>query len=111
MQGWYSQGRYNLTSNGTYSITRSYLVIIGHRPQMRTADLVWTAMAIPKHRFMVWLAIQGRLLTQERKQKLHIQVDDTDCFLCEEKVMETNVHLFETCKWTEIVWQGITQWT
>ncbi|WMV48096.1 hypothetical protein MTR67_041481 [Solanum verrucosum] len=34
---------------------------------------------------------QGRLLTQERKQKLHIQVDDSDCCLCEEKVMETNV--------------------
>ncbi|KAH0723423.1 hypothetical protein KY289_006467 [Solanum tuberosum] len=111
MHGWYSQGRYILTSNGTYSITRSYLAIIGHRPQMRITDLVWNAVAIPKHRFMVWLAIQGRLLTQERKQKLHIQVDDSDCCLCEEKVMETNVHLFETCKWIKVVWQGIAQWT
>ncbi|KAK4733827.1 hypothetical protein R3W88_008088 [Solanum pinnatisectum] len=78
---------------------------------MRIVDLVWTVMAISKHRFMVWLAILGRLLTRERKQKQHIQVDDTNYIFCEEKVMDTNVHLFEVCKWIEIVWQGITQWT
>ncbi|XP_049368638.1 uncharacterized protein LOC125833517 [Solanum verrucosum] len=100
-----------LTKNGTYSITRSYLAIKGQRQQLETADLVWTVVALPKHRFMVWLAIQGRLLTQERKLRLHIQVDDTKCCLCEEKVMETTKHLFEECKWSKMVWQEIVQWT
>jgi len=38
-------------------------------------------------------------------------VEDTACCLCEEKVMETNVHLFEDCKWTSAVWQAMHQWT
>ncbi|XP_049406369.1 uncharacterized protein LOC125870045 [Solanum stenotomum] len=109
MKGWYCQGRYMLTKNGTYSITRSYLAIKGQRQQLETADLVWTAVALPKHRFMVWLAIQGRLLTQERKLKLHIQVDDTECCLCEEKVMETTKHLFEECKWSKMFLDGIKE--
>ncbi|KAH0686380.1 hypothetical protein KY284_016933 [Solanum tuberosum] len=68
-------------------------------------------MAMPKHRFMTWLAVQGRLLTHERKLRLQIQVEDTACCLCEGKVMETNVHHFEDCKWTSAVWQAMHQWT
>lgn len=42
---------------------------------------------------------------------MNIQVDDTECCLCDEKVMETNVHLFEKCKWTPAVWQVMHHWT
>ncbi|KAK4713368.1 hypothetical protein R3W88_019275 [Solanum pinnatisectum] len=101
MQNWYSQGRYILAQNGDYSITKSYLAIIGQQPRMKTAELVWTSMALPKHHFITWLAVQGRLLTLERKLKLHIQLDDTDCCLCDGKVMESNEHLFEKCVWVK----------
>ncbi|KAK4717695.1 hypothetical protein R3W88_016033 [Solanum pinnatisectum] len=111
MQGWYNQGRYLLTQSGNYSITRSYLALMGYRPKMRTAELIWTSMSLPKHRFMVWLAVQGRLLTQERKVRMNIPVEDVACCLCDEQVMETTVHLFEECKWTLAVWHEINQWT
>jgi len=111
MQSWYNQGRYMLTLNGTYSISKSYLAIIGYKPTWKLAALVWTSMALPKHRFLMWLAVQGRLLTQERKLRLQIQVDDTECCLCAEKVMETNDHLFEKCKWISTVWQAMNHWT
>ncbi|WMV56909.1 hypothetical protein MTR67_050294 [Solanum verrucosum] len=111
MQGWYNQGRYMLTQFGNYSITRSYLALMGYRPKMRTAELIWTSMALPKHRFMVWLAIQGRLLTEERKVRMNIPVEDVACCMCDEQVMETTVHLFEECKWTLAVWHEINQWT
>lgn len=78
---------------------------------MRTADLVWTSMTLPKHRFMMWLAVQARLLTHERKIRLHIQVDDTERFLSDEKVIETTVHLYEECKWGKTVLQEPNQWT
>jgi len=111
MQGWYNQGRYMLTQSGNYSITRSYLALMGYRPKMGTAELIWTSMALPKHRFMVWLAVQGRLLTQERKVRMNIPVEDVACCMCDEQVMETTVHLFEECKWTLAVWHEINQWT
>ena len=98
-----------LAQNGKYSITRSYLEIKGHRQQLNTIDLVWTAVDLPKHRFMLWLTVQGRFLTEERKLRLHIQVDDTECCLCEERVMETTRDLFEVCNWTKKVWHKMVQ--
>lgn len=102
VQGWYNQAEYTLTQNGNYSITRSYLAIICQRPKMRTANLVWTSIALPTHRSMIWFVVQGSIFTQERKLTLHIQVDDTECCLCNTKLMETNVHLFEECKWIKL---------
>lgn len=111
MRGWYNQGRYMLTQTGKYSITSSYLALIGQQPRMRTAELVWTSMALPKHRFITSLAVQGRLLTQERKRKLHIRVEDTACCLCDKKVMETTLHLFVKCEWAQAIWKEMEQWT
>lgn len=45
---------------------------------MKIVDLVWTVVALPNHRFMVWLAVQGRLLTPERKLRLHIPIEDSN---------------------------------
>lgn len=67
-------------------------------------------MAIPKHSLMTWLVVQGRSLTQERKLKLQIQVEDTAYYLCEEKVMETNNHLFEDFNWTSAEMKAIHRW-
>ena len=53
--------------------------------------------------------MQGRFLTEERKLRLHIQVDDTECCLCEERVMETTRDLFEVCNWTKKVWHKMVQ--
>nr|XP_016463101.1 PREDICTED: uncharacterized protein LOC107786164 [Nicotiana tabacum] len=111
MQEWYVQGRYVLTVNGEYSITRSYLDIIGSHSRMRIAELVWTAMAQPRHRFIMWLAIHGRLLTRERLLKLQIPVENMYCCLCDAQVMETNTHLFGECDWFQNVKQELVQWT
>ncbi|XP_069151115.1 uncharacterized protein [Solanum lycopersicum] len=67
-------------------------------------------MALPRHRFLVWLAVHARLLTQEMKMRLHIQDDENDCCLCDEQV-ETNSHLFEHCRWTKKLWLEIQKWT
>ncbi|XP_049406353.1 uncharacterized protein LOC125870027 [Solanum stenotomum] len=99
------------SQTGKYSITKSYQALMDPKPRWNIVELVWTSMAMPKHRFMTWLAVQGRLLTQERKLRLQIQEEDAACCLCEEKVMEANVHLFEDCKWTSDVWQAMHQWT
>ncbi|XP_070005437.1 uncharacterized protein [Nicotiana sylvestris] len=89
MQGWYSQDRYMLTSGGRYSTTSSYLAIASQQPRVEIADLVWTALAQPRHKFVMWLAIQGRLLTKDRLVGMQIHVDNINCSLCEEEQPET----------------------
>lgn len=76
MKEWYDQGRYKLTSNGNYSITSSYHAIIGSQNRLANTELIWNAIAQPKHRFVTWLVVQGRLFTKERLQKLHVPVED-----------------------------------
>lgn len=111
MQEWYVQGRYVLTVNGEYSITRNYLDITGSHSRMRITELVWTVMAQLRHRFIMWLAIHGRLLTRERLLKLQILVENVYCCLCDAHVMETNIHLFGECDWFQNVKQELVQWT
>lgn len=75
MINWYTNGRYILTYSGFYSITSSYNTLIGAHIRCRIDDLVWTAVAQPKHRFVLWLAVQGRLLTKARLIYLNISID------------------------------------
>nr|XP_033513248.1 uncharacterized protein LOC117277926 [Nicotiana tomentosiformis] len=110
MEDWYNQGRYKLTSNIEYSITQSYLSLIVQYNKLEVATLVWTALAQPKNRFIMWLAVQRRLLTKERMLKLHIQLEDSSCYLCNCQVLETNEHLFKEYDWSKLVWQVVLQW-
>ncbi|KAK6781874.1 hypothetical protein RDI58_019670 [Solanum bulbocastanum] len=75
---------------------------LGYKPTWKLAALVWMSMALPKHRFLMWLAVQGRLLTQERKLRLQIQVDDTACCLCAEKMGNTGSY-FKKRSWQRYV--------
>lgn len=82
MQIWYSSGAYLLTSEGKYSLIQSYNTLLGKHARRRVTDLIWTRFAQPKHRFILWLAVQDRLLTKERLKRLNtLEEDDTFC-LC-----------------------------
>ncbi|KAK4713426.1 hypothetical protein R3W88_019333 [Solanum pinnatisectum] len=99
MQIWYSSGAYLLTPEGKYSLTQSYNTLLGKHARLRVADLIWTRFAQPKHRFILWLAMQDRLLIKERLKRLNIPVEDDTCCLCEKSVEETHIHMFSTCEW------------
>lgn len=90
----YHWGNYKLTPKGTYSVSCSYLAMLGTMTKMKEADLVWSSMMLPRQRVIVWLAYQDKLLTKERLQRQHVPVVD-DCFcLCDDHVIETHCHLF-----------------
>ncbi|XP_059316931.1 uncharacterized protein LOC132067650 [Lycium ferocissimum] len=80
MQNWYTQGRYNLTHSGKYSITASYNAMLGNQTRLRIADLVWTSVAQPRHRMIVCQA------------------------------METSLYLFAECGWLKQVRDAIVSW-
>lgn len=66
---------------------------------------VWFFKCIPKHAFIPWLAIKGRLLTQDRILKWDPNLK-SKCALWNE-VYDSRDHLFFTCIYSLKVWDSV----
>ncbi|XP_075109196.1 uncharacterized protein LOC142180987 [Nicotiana tabacum] len=64
---------------------------------------------IPRHQFILWLAIQNRLATVDRLQKWGIQVDKR-CILCTTGRDETLEHMLFECTYSQHMWKSILSW-
>ena len=67
--------------------------------------LVWHSMAIPRHAFIVWLAIKNGLATQDKLQKWDI-IPQAKCLMCNDPI-ETVDHLFFSCPVAKGVWATV----
>lgn len=54
--------------------------------------------------------MQGRMLTKDRMIRLHTNVTDTTCCLCENHAQEIARHLFAECSWIKEVRQQLMPW-
>ncbi|GJW22907.1 RNA-directed DNA polymerase, eukaryota, reverse transcriptase zinc-binding domain protein [Tanacetum coccineum] len=68
-------------------------------------QLVWFTQSIPRHAFVTWLAIQKRLMTQD-KLLLWKPNEDLKCALCK-KCPDSHNHLFFTCELSNEVWKDL----
>jgi hypothetical protein len=66
-------------------------------------SLVWFPLAIPKHAFLVWLAIKNALATGIRMLQWGFQ-GETSCVFCR-SVVEDLPHLFFLCGFSKRVWR------
>ncbi|GKA11710.1 RNA-directed DNA polymerase, eukaryota, reverse transcriptase zinc-binding domain protein [Tanacetum coccineum] len=66
-------------------------------------NMVWYAKCIPTHAFVLWMAVQGRLLTQDEMIKWNPNLV-LKCPLCDE-CCDSHNHLFFKCKYSELVWK------
>ncbi|XP_062085293.1 uncharacterized protein LOC133791380 [Humulus lupulus] len=69
---------------------------------------VWNRMALPKHRFILWLVVLDRMQMKERLFRFHIVADD-NCLLCGTK-KENREHLFFECHLSCQVLELIRDW-
>ncbi|XP_060188373.1 uncharacterized protein LOC132617397 [Lycium barbarum] len=90
MMYWYQNDIYTLNPTGLYSMTNSYHAMLGTLHRLPEAELIWSSVMMPRHRVLVWLAYQDRLLTKKRLQRLNIPIENINCCLCEEGVAETH---------------------
>lgn len=51
---------------GRFRSSKCYETLIGNSDLFQCFRQVWCPLALPKHRFILWLAIQGKLLTKDR---------------------------------------------
>lgn len=73
---------------GKFSIKKAYQFFT---PQFQKVDWKKTVLVqsiIPRHQFILWLAIQHRLSTVDRLERWGIQVEK-ECVLCESDTEET----------------------
>ncbi|XP_074288751.1 uncharacterized protein LOC141613907 [Silene latifolia] len=69
---------------------------------------VWQRAVLPKHSFIMVLAMQGRLATIDKlNQKGTCLVNQ--CIMCK-AANETHTHLFFKCSFNAAVWKGVLQW-
>lgn len=100
MVNWYRRGIYRLTNNGIYSVSSSYIDILGPLTRLTEADLIWNSIMLPSQRVIMWVPYQNKLLTKERMMRLQFpDVGDTNCCLCALATIENQHHLFVDCTW------------
>ncbi|GKA31569.1 reverse transcriptase zinc-binding domain-containing protein [Tanacetum coccineum] len=73
--------------------------------KMEWYPVIWYNMSIPKHTFVVWMALQNKLMTQENIAKWKDD-DGMKCSLCQ-CCMDSLEHLFFMCPYTNAVWGEI----
>ncbi|XP_052621954.1 uncharacterized protein LOC128127522 [Lactuca sativa] len=76
--------------------------IICHEQIVDWYDLVWFQNRIPSHCFILWLAILGRLRTQDRMKRWKNSID-FNCVFCNAQ-MDSHSHLFSDCNYSKEVW-------
>ncbi|XP_020262607.1 uncharacterized protein LOC109838583 [Asparagus officinalis] len=70
-------------------------------------SIVWEKLNYPKHSFVSWLAVQDRLLTQDKLINRGI-VNNNNCSLCTDT--ENRNHLFFECCFSRDVWIMVMEW-
>lgn len=79
------------------------------RPQYQKCNwkrLVTTSKAIPRHQFILWLALHRKWATVERLQKWGITVNK-DCVLCSSNTKYTFEHLLFECTYSRNMWNAM----
>ncbi|GJW14521.1 RNA-directed DNA polymerase, eukaryota, reverse transcriptase zinc-binding domain protein [Tanacetum coccineum] len=74
-------------------------------PRVDWWHVVWYSQCNPKQAFILWMEIQGKLLTKDRIMMWQ-NGDDLKCPLCK-SVADSHIHLFFDCPFSLGVWKRI----
>ncbi|KAL2248470.1 UNVERIFIED_CONTAM: hypothetical protein Sindi_2699300 [Sesamum indicum] len=69
----------------------------GEGPKVGWSSLLMGRFKTPRHTFVLWLAILGRLSTMDKSWLAHI---NSSCLLCSNGADETHDHLFFCCTYS-----------
>ncbi|KAM6563917.1 hypothetical protein CsatB_023915 [Cannabis sativa] len=91
-----------------YTIQGGYKLLFNNNDKVTWHRDVWDRLSIPKHKFIFWLVMWGRLNTKERIAKYDIHIDETCLFCGKEK--ESISHLFFACDYSRKCLQQLKAW-
>ncbi|KAL0285318.1 UNVERIFIED_CONTAM: hypothetical protein Sradi_7176900 [Sesamum radiatum] len=79
---------------GSFSSAAAYDLFRPPGPTVDWTSLLVGTFRIPRHRFILWLAVQGRLSTTDKPWLQHL---GSGCVLCQDGIPESHEHLFFMC--------------
>ncbi|GJW60012.1 RNA-directed DNA polymerase, eukaryota, reverse transcriptase zinc-binding domain protein [Tanacetum coccineum] len=88
---------------GPFSVKAAWVDLSIPNPAVPWYKIIWFSQNIPRHAFMLWLAINKRLNTQDRVAVWN-KVDELKCPLCF-VVKDDHNHLFFGCDFSSRVWR------
>ena len=77
-----------------YTVKEGYNSLLTDGDKVKWAGQVWNRFNIPKHAFIFWLMLKGRLQTKDRLARF--MKIDTRCVICGQEE-ESSKHLFFQC--------------
>ena len=90
-----------------FSIRKVYSELHDGGDVVRWSKLIWFSQNIPKHAFVLWLAVQNKLMTQDKVRNWG-SYDLMMCPLCS-KDMDSHSHLFFKCQYSAQLWQEVAK--
>lgn len=91
--------------SGTFSIASCYELLRVKSEKVQWRNLVWAKSVFPRHGFIFWLAVKGRLKTKDLIARKGISKDGR-CIFCL-TAMESCGHLFFECFFTKGIWKEV----
>ncbi|PWA55517.1 reverse transcriptase zinc-binding domain-containing protein [Artemisia annua] len=88
-----------------FSIRMAYSELHDGGDVVRWSKLIWFSQNIPKHAFLLWLAIQCKLPTQDKIRRWG-NYDLMVCLLCYSD-LDSHDHLFFNCSYTSKFWAKV----
>ncbi|XP_050207432.1 uncharacterized protein LOC126656852 [Mercurialis annua] len=73
--------KWNVLKNNKFSISKTWKVYRTDYNSLPWFKIVWGKNSIPKHSFILWLAIKNRLKTKDKLKRWGVTPDD-HCVLC-----------------------------
>nr|GEU57500.1 hypothetical protein [Tanacetum cinerariifolium] len=80
-----------------FSIIRVYQDLCDNDGDVKWHKIIWFSQNIPEHSFILWMAVQNKLITQDKIKKWG-SFDMMACPLCR-KDMDSHHHLFFQCEY------------
>ncbi|GKF52255.1 reverse transcriptase zinc-binding domain-containing protein, partial [Tanacetum coccineum] len=93
--------------DGKFTIRQAYKDLCDNVEIVKWHKVIWFSQNIPKHSFILWMAVQNRLVTQDKVRKWG-SFDMMACLLCK-KEMDSHQHLFFQCDYSAEVWAKIKE--
>ncbi|XP_075106719.1 uncharacterized protein LOC142179621 [Nicotiana tabacum] len=92
----------------SFLVKNFYTKLRGNFERITWRKLMQTNLGVPKWKFIIYLAVQRKLMTKDRLRGLGY-VEEVTCELCN-KEEESIDHMFFYCSYTSQLWTDLLQW-
>lgn len=92
--------------SSTYNSRKAYKCLQGSYQASPLFSWLWSAGNLGKHKFFFWLLLRDRLKEHPKTENKFLE--DYNCVICSNSVVETRFHLFFECPFSSDCWNYLS---